>query len=122
MKAKEFLERARGINNKINRHLELHKEWVDIYEKVKGTPSEKVVEKYLEGYAKALDDLCFIKHSTLLVIMPVLDEDEYKVIKFCIFEDCPEEFMEDAFNGDKNYADECYSSAIEKIEKKFEEK
>lgn len=122
MTGMEFLERSRGINNKISRHLMLHKEWVEIYDQVKGTPSETVISKVLESYAKTLDDLCFIKQSTLIVIAPVLDEDEYKVIKFCVFDDCPEEFMEDAFNGDKNYVDECYISAMEKIEKIFPKK
>lgn len=122
MTGKDFLERARGINVKISRHLQMHKEWVELHEQVKGTPSENVVDKYLSVCSKTLDDLCFIKHSTQVVIMPVLDEDEYKIIKFCIFDNCPEEFKEDVFDGDKNYADECYSSAIDKIEKKFQEK
>lgn len=122
MTGREFLERARGINNHIQRHLELHKEWVNLAEQVKGTPSEDVVDKYLKGYAKGLDDLCFIKHSAQLILVPALDEDEYKVMEYCFFDNLPEEFIGDIFDGDYQYAEDCYNSAVKKIEEIFAKK
>ena len=53
----------------------------------------------LENWTKRLANI-LKKSPTKEINLETIEEwefeDEYKVIKFCVFDDCPEEFMEDA--------------------------